>query len=115
MAIREDQVQQPIQPEKVVKSAALSPSSLKTQYMDVIQRQVVDPLRQDLRQMETQIRSDLSQLGSGDRDQNVARAGFEHELHRISKMEKVLDWELDRLRRLRLADADAGGGAQRGL
>ena len=105
MATREE-----LAPQKVVAKTAVSPTSLKTQYMDVIQRQVVDPLRQDLRQMETQVRDDLSRLGSGDRDRNVARAGLEHELHRISKMEKVLDRELDRLRRLRLSAADAGAG-----
>ena len=82
-------------------------TSLKARYLDVVQSQVVSPLRDDLARMRTQLHDELERFGGDQaRDRDVARAGVEHEIRRVDKMMRVLDRELDRLRRLRLSDAD---------
>jgi len=63
-------------------------TSLKSKYLDVLQKDIVEPLRRDLAQ----------------RQQEHRAAGDKKGEQRFEKLEKTLDSELDRLRKLRLSD-----------
>jgi uncharacterized protein YlxW (UPF0749 family) len=90
--------------QQAAQGTSQSSGSLKTKYLDALQRNVVDPLRKDLEQRQESLRNELRQLDAGGSNTGARRGELQSKIERLSRVSNTIDTELARLQRLRLSD-----------